>query len=168
MASLKDATRLTKGIEDLLGDLRTELEDGEVDFDRLASLSDEISERADGLAETFSNVNDALMQRLQQVKSNGSSASAGRSGQSSAKIRGRQSRGSRLSGSLFIGHFIFSCAIDPSSCFLLKVHAKVKAEPSGERTYMASRGTRKSWAVFRAGTPSTDRSRCLSVSLSPA
>ena len=95
MASLKDATHLTKGIEDLLGDLRTELEDGEVDFDRLASLSDEISERADGLAETFSNVNDALMQRLQQVKSNGSSASAGRSGQSSAKTRSRSKSGGR-------------------------------------------------------------------------
>jgi hypothetical protein len=98
MASLKDATQLTKGIEDLLGDLRTELEDGEVDFDKLVSLSDEISERADGLAETFSSVNDALMQRLKQVKSNGASVSRAQSGQSSQRTRSRsKSAGRRTS-----------------------------------------------------------------------
>jgi hypothetical protein len=95
MASLKDATRLTEGIEHLLGDLRSELEDGEVDFDKLVSLSDEISERADGLAETFSNVNEALMQRLQQVKSNGSGSPQGRSAQSSQSTRSRSRSGGR-------------------------------------------------------------------------
>jgi hypothetical protein len=68
MASLKDATQFTDNLENLVGDLRSELENGEVDFERLVSISDEISERADGLAETFSSVNETLMQRLGQAK----------------------------------------------------------------------------------------------------
>ena len=78
MASLKDATRLTEGIENLVNDLRSELEDGDVDFEKLVSLSDQISERADALAETFSSVNDALMQRIDEVKSGGSNRSGTR------------------------------------------------------------------------------------------
>jgi capsule polysaccharide export protein KpsE/RkpR len=78
MASLKDAEQLTKGLEDLVGQLRSELRNGNVDFEKLISISDEISESADGIAETFSSVNDALMQRIQQVKGGGSSQSSGR------------------------------------------------------------------------------------------
>ena len=78
MASLKDATRLTEGIENLVNDLRSELEDGDVDFEKLVSVSDQISERADALAETFSSVNDALMQRIDEVKSGGSNRSGTR------------------------------------------------------------------------------------------
>jgi len=78
MASLKDATQLTEGIENLVNDLRSELEDGDVDLEKLVSLSDQISERADGLAETFSSVNDALMQRIDEVKSGGSNRSGTR------------------------------------------------------------------------------------------
>ena len=74
MASLKEATSaITDKLEDLVGQLRSEFEDGEMDFERLASLADQISEAAEGLAETFSNVNDTLMQRLDQLKSDGSS-----------------------------------------------------------------------------------------------
>ena len=58
MASLKDAQQLTKGLEDLVGQLQSELQNGNVDFEKLVSISDEISERADGIAETFTNVND--------------------------------------------------------------------------------------------------------------
>ena len=76
MASLKDATKLTDDLEGLVDDLRSELENGDVDFEKLVSLSDEISEGADALAETFSSINDTLMQRLDRSKSNGS----GRSG----------------------------------------------------------------------------------------
>jgi hypothetical protein len=68
MASLKDAQQLTQGLEDLVGRLSSELQNGEVDFEKLVSMSDELSERADGLAETFTSVNDALMERLQNVK----------------------------------------------------------------------------------------------------
>ncbi len=74
MASLKEATgAITEKLESLVSDLRSELEDGDIDFERLTGLADQISEAADGLAETFSNVNETLMQRLDQLKSGGSS-----------------------------------------------------------------------------------------------
>jgi len=74
MASLKEATgAITEKLESLVGDLRSELEGGDIDFERLSGLADQISEAADGLAETFSNVNETLMQRLDQLKSDDSS-----------------------------------------------------------------------------------------------
>jgi ABC-type transporter Mla subunit MlaD len=77
MASLKEATTtITDNLESLVGDLRSELENGEIDFERLASLADQISESADGLAETFSSVNETLMQRLDQIKGGGSGGSS--------------------------------------------------------------------------------------------
>jgi hypothetical protein len=87
MASLKDAEQLTKGLEDLVGQLRSELRNGNVDFEKLISISDEISESADGIAETFSNVNDALMQRIQQATGGGSRASSSRKETSKAGSR---------------------------------------------------------------------------------
>jgi hypothetical protein len=78
MASLKDAEQLTKGLEDKVGQLRSELRNGNVDFEKLIAISDEISEAADGIAETFSNVNDALMSRIQQVTSGDSRSSSRR------------------------------------------------------------------------------------------
>ena len=74
MASLKDAEQLTKSLDDLVGQLRSELTNGKVDFEKLVSISDQISETADGMAETFSNVNDALMSRIEQARSGGSKA----------------------------------------------------------------------------------------------
>lgn len=68
MASLKDAQRLTEDLENLVGQLKSELQNGEVDFNKLVSISDQVSERADGVAETFSNMNDTLMQRIDQLK----------------------------------------------------------------------------------------------------
>jgi hypothetical protein len=75
VASLKDVQQLTQGLEDLVERLNSELQNGEVDFEKLVSVMDELSERADGLAETFSNMNDALMQRLQGAKSGSSGGS---------------------------------------------------------------------------------------------
>jgi ABC-type transporter Mla subunit MlaD len=72
MASLKDTQQLTKELEDLVGQIRSELKDGSVDFDKLVSMSDELSEHADNLAETFSTINEALMERLDQAKSGAS------------------------------------------------------------------------------------------------
>jgi hypothetical protein len=81
MASLKQATNAITGrLEDLVGQLRSEFENGEMDFERLASIADQISEAADGLAETFSNVNDTLMKRLDQLKSAGSNSAASAAG----------------------------------------------------------------------------------------
>jgi len=79
MASLKDAQQLTQELEDLVGELNSELQNGNVDFEKLVSVSDTLSERADGLAETFNSVNDALMQRLQGAKGSGGSRQGSKS-----------------------------------------------------------------------------------------
>jgi uncharacterized coiled-coil DUF342 family protein len=79
MASLKDAEQLTQQLEELIGQMRSELQNGEVDFGKLVTLSDQISEQADGMAETFTNVNDALRQRIDQLKSGGGQRSQSRS-----------------------------------------------------------------------------------------
>ena len=91
MASLKEtAEQVTQSLEELVDQLKSELQNGEVDFEKLTSISDQISERADGLAETFSSVNDALMERVDKFKNGGS-----RSG----STRNQQSRSSSKSGS---------------------------------------------------------------------
>jgi hypothetical protein len=87
MASLKDAQQLTQGLEELVGRLSSELGNGEVDFEKLVSISDELSERADGLAETFTSVNDALMERLQNAKSGNSGSRSGSRSESKAGSR---------------------------------------------------------------------------------
>lgn len=69
MASLREAgEQLTSQLEDLVDQLKQELTGGGVDFEKLGSLADQISESADGLAETFSNVNETLMKRIQDVQ----------------------------------------------------------------------------------------------------
>ncbi|TML02042.1 MAG: hypothetical protein E6G36_12410 [Actinobacteria bacterium] len=68
MASLKDTEQLTGKLEDLVGQLRSELSNGNVDFQKVVSLADELSEQADGVAETFNSLNDTLMQGLDKVK----------------------------------------------------------------------------------------------------
>lgn len=76
MASLKEAAELTERLEGLVGQVREELQNGEVDFENLVALSDQISEQADGMAETFSSVNEALMQQIEQVRSGSGSRSS--------------------------------------------------------------------------------------------
>jgi hypothetical protein len=85
MASMKEASSaITDKLENLVGELRSELDGGELDFQRLAGVADQISEAADGLAETFSSVNETLMQRLEQLK-DGSSSSTSSNGSSQKK-----------------------------------------------------------------------------------
>jgi hypothetical protein len=84
MASLKDTEQLTQRLEDLVGQLRSELGNGEVDFEKLVAVSDELSEEADGFAETFNSVNQALMQRLDEAKSGRGDRSKGGSRQSNS------------------------------------------------------------------------------------
>jgi hypothetical protein len=88
MASLKDAQQLTKGLEDLVGQMSAELKNGNVDFEKLVSISDEISERADGIAETFSNVNDTLMERLQNLSGSATSGARSAGRKATAKTGG--------------------------------------------------------------------------------
>jgi hypothetical protein len=78
MASLKDVERLADDLESLVGDLRSELNNG-TDFERLVQIADEISEHADNVAQTFTSVNDALMQRIEEVTGKKSSSSGGQS-----------------------------------------------------------------------------------------
>jgi hypothetical protein len=72
MASLKDAERVADDLEGLVGQLRSELSNG--DFERLTQLADEISEHADNAAETFSSVNETLMSRIGELKGSGRSS----------------------------------------------------------------------------------------------
>ena len=66
MASLMDAEQLTQELESLVGDIRSEV-DGDVDFERLVSICDEMSERADAMAKTFSTINTVLMEQVERV-----------------------------------------------------------------------------------------------------
>jgi uncharacterized phage infection (PIP) family protein YhgE len=87
MASLKDAQQLTQDLENLVGQLKSELQNGEVDFNKLVSISDQLSERADGVAETFSNINDTLMQQIDQLKSGSRTSQQGSRSESKAGSR---------------------------------------------------------------------------------
>ena len=68
MASLKDVERVADDLEGLVGQLRSEMQNG--DFERLAQLADQISEHADNAAETFSSVNETLMSRIGDLSGN--------------------------------------------------------------------------------------------------
>jgi hypothetical protein len=76
MASLKDTEQLTSKLDDIVGELRSELSNGNVDFQKVVSLADELGEKADGVAETFNNLNETLMQGLDKVKSGAKSRSS--------------------------------------------------------------------------------------------
>jgi hypothetical protein len=76
MASLKDVERLADDLESLVGELRSELTNG-TDFERLVQIADEISEHADNVAQTFTSVNDALMERIDEVSSGNKKSSSG-------------------------------------------------------------------------------------------
>jgi hypothetical protein len=95
MASLKDAGQLTSQLEDLVGELRSELNNGDLDFQKVVSVADELSEKADGVAETFNNLNDTLMQGLDRAKSGGS---GGRSRGSSGEAKSESKSSSRGGG----------------------------------------------------------------------
>jgi hypothetical protein len=90
MASLKDVERVADDLEGLVGQLRSELPNG--DFEKLTQLADQISEHADNAAETFSSVNETLMGRIKEL------AGKGRSGGSSSSSSSNRSR-SRSSSS---------------------------------------------------------------------
>jgi len=78
--SIKDVEKVADDLESLVGELRKELKDG-ADFGKLVAIADEISEHADNAAQTFNNVNDALMTRLGDITGakKSSSASSGTS-----------------------------------------------------------------------------------------
>jgi ABC-type transporter Mla subunit MlaD len=76
MASLKDAEQVADDLAKLAEELRSELRNS-ASFERLVQIADQISEHADEAAGTFSTVNEALMSRLNGLKSGtGSTARA--------------------------------------------------------------------------------------------
>jgi hypothetical protein len=69
VASVKDAQKLVTHVEGALSELKDALRnnDGDFDFERMAGLADEIGERADAVADTFSSLNDVLMGRIDEL-----------------------------------------------------------------------------------------------------
>lgn len=69
MASVKDAQKLVTHVESAVSELKDTLRggDGDLDFERMAGLADEIGERADALAETFSSLNQVLIGRIDEI-----------------------------------------------------------------------------------------------------
>ena len=90
MASLKDVERVADDLAGLVDQLRKEIRDS-ASFDRLVQLADEISEHADEAAGTFSTVNEALMERLNELKSGARSAAGAASRSSSSSRAGARS-----------------------------------------------------------------------------
>jgi ABC-type transporter Mla subunit MlaD len=87
MASLKDVEQVADDLTGLVDQLRKELQDN-ASFDKLVQIADQISEHADEAAGTFSTVNEALMGRLNELKSDGGQSRSSSSGSSSrAKAR---------------------------------------------------------------------------------
>jgi hypothetical protein len=86
MASLKDVEKVADDLSNLVDQMRKELQNSP-SFDKLVELADEISERADEAAGTFSTVNDALMSRIKEIQGGGASSSRSTSGSSRAKVR---------------------------------------------------------------------------------
>ena len=86
MPSLKDVEQVADDLSKLVDDLRKELRDS-ASFERLIQIADQISEHADEAAGTFSTVNEALMSRLNELKTGSSTGGSSSSSPSRAKAR---------------------------------------------------------------------------------
>jgi hypothetical protein len=93
VASLKDTVNLTSQLTELTNQLHSELTEGEVDFEKMVQIADEISEHADNLAAAFTRVNEALSEPL------GASGGDGGSNGSESGGGGGRSRSRRRAGS---------------------------------------------------------------------
>ena len=65
MTALQDVAERTKRINELAAELHAELTEGGIDFRKMVTLADEISEDADRLATGFNTMADALDESLQ-------------------------------------------------------------------------------------------------------
>jgi len=90
VASVKDAQQLVQHVESAVAELKDALRNnnGNLDFERIARLADEIAERADAVAETFSSLNEVLMGRIDDITGNRTSSNS-RSSRSSSSGRKR-------------------------------------------------------------------------------
>jgi uncharacterized protein YoxC len=82
MASLKEVEKVADDLEQLVGEMRSELTNG-TDFEKLTQIADEISEKADNAAQTFSTVNETLMSRISDLAGKARSGSRSSSGSKS-------------------------------------------------------------------------------------
>jgi hypothetical protein len=91
VASVKDAQQLVQHVESALAELKDALRNnnGNLDFERIARLADEIAERADAVAETFSSLNEVLIGRIDEITGSRSSSSSSSSRRSSSGGRKR-------------------------------------------------------------------------------
>lgn len=85
MASLKEMEKVADDLEHLVGEMRSELENG-ADFEKLTRIADELGEHADRAAQTFSSVNETLMSRIGEL--------SGRRGGNRSKSSGSRSKSS--------------------------------------------------------------------------
>jgi hypothetical protein len=69
MASLKEAAEITSELNELSGQLHSELSNGGADFRRMVELADAISRQADGLATAFAQVDEALTRSAEEEES---------------------------------------------------------------------------------------------------
>jgi predicted nuclease with TOPRIM domain len=60
MASMKDAQQLTEELRTRADELHGELTDGEIDFEKITRLADQLGAAADRVATTFQRINDAF------------------------------------------------------------------------------------------------------------
>jgi hypothetical protein len=93
MASLKDTVNLTSQLTELTNQLHSELTQGDVDFEKMIEIADQISEHADNLAAAFTRVNEALTEPLSH-----SEDGSGGNGSRSSGSRRRSTAGSASSG----------------------------------------------------------------------
>lgn len=100
MASLKDTVNLTSQLTELTNQLHSELTEGEVDFEKMVQIADEISEHADNLAAAFTRVNEALSEPLSASGGDGgNNGSEGGGGGRSSRSRRRAASASGSSSS---------------------------------------------------------------------
>src|SRR2546430_12500933 len=95
MASLKDTVNLTSQLTELTNQLHSELTQGDVDFEKMIEIADQISEHADSLAAAFTRVNEALTEPL-SASEDGSGR--GENGSRSSGSRRRSTAGGGSSG----------------------------------------------------------------------
>jgi hypothetical protein len=90
MASIKEVQKVADGLEQLVTELRSEIDNG-ADFERMTQIADEISEQADSTAQMFSSVNETLMSRISEVAGKSGSGNSGSSKSSSSKKTSKES-----------------------------------------------------------------------------
>ncbi len=69
MASLEEAADRAAEVEGLAKELKTELRDGDADFERVTALAQEVSAKAARIASAFASINDVLAERLDDSRS---------------------------------------------------------------------------------------------------